>query len=856
MGIVKIALLTSAALCMGAVSTQANAQEPPKTYNLPEQDLASALRFVARDSDYQLVADAKSLKGTRAPSLAGAYTVEEAVAALLAPSGLTAEIRDRTITLRGREGPSREEVTGATDIQLSVTGSRIRGAKPTSPVISASREKITELGHTDLGSFTRSIPQNYNGGQNPGVISSFQTGSENTTGSSTLNLRGLGADATLTLLNGHRVAYDAVSQGIDISVIPLGAVDRLEVVADGASALYGSDAVGGVANIILRRDFDGIETSARIGGATEGGAFQQQYSAVTGRRWNSGGFMVAGDFTKTTDIKASQRSYTQSVNPELTILPSNRQVSAVLAGHQSLGDAVDLEIDGHYSRRKADFSIPYTAAPLIQAGLNAYLDIESYSISPSVTFHLPIAWDVTARATRAVSESGITVDIFSRGQISGINDVRYLNDLWSAEFSAEGPLFALPGGDARLAVGAGLRSNSLRASIYRTTATAVLRLVDYTERQDVTFGYGELLLPLVSAVNDVPLVHSLQLTGAVRYERYDEIGDVATPKLGISYQPIADITLKGAWGKSFKAPTLSQLNTVAQGIIMSPGFYRPAPPTGRNVLMLTGGSQSLEPEKATTLTLTAELKPSAIPGLRLEASYFNVRYRNRVISPIADNTQAFRPEYADLVLLNPSLEQVLAATAGLPLGIQNQTGDSYDLGNLDAIIYAQLQNAARQRIKGLDATVAYSFSRGNNAFNLDGNVSYLESDQQLSAAQPVFEQAGTIFRPPHWRGRASANWQRGAVTTTLGYNYIGGTKDQRTATTYKVKAFHTVDATIGWKPEGSGFLSGWSFLLAGQNLANAKPSLIRESSSASPNYDATNYSAIGRVVSLTVSKAW
>lgn len=100
MGIVRIALLSSAALCMGTISSQANAQEALKTYNLPEQDLASALRNVARGSDYQLVADAKSLKGARAPSLAGAYTVEEAVAALLAPSGLTAEVRDRTITLR------------------------------------------------------------------------------------------------------------------------------------------------------------------------------------------------------------------------------------------------------------------------------------------------------------------------------------------------------------------------------------------------------------------------------------------------------------------------------------------------------------------------------------------------------------------------------------------------------------------------------------------------------------------------------------------------------------------------------------------------------------------------------------
>lgn len=857
MGIVKIALLTSAALCLGAVSTHANAQETPKSYNLPEQDLASALRFVARDSDYQLVADAKSLKGARAPSLAGAYTVEEAVAALLAPSGLTAEIRDRTITLRGRDAPSREEVTGAAEVQISVIGSRIRGAKPTSPVISASREKIAELGHSDLGSFARSIPQNYNGGQNPGVVSGSQNGSENATSSSALNLRGLGPDATLTLLNGHRVAYDAASQGIDISAIPLAAVDRIEVVADGASALYGSDAVGGVANIILRRDFDGLETSVRIGGATEGGAFQQQYTAVTGRRWNGGGFMIAGDFNKATGISAGQRSYTRgAVNPELTILPPSRQWSAVLAGHQAVGDVMEFSLDAHYNRHKSSFSLPNGSGTNIQSGATARPDVKSWSVSPSLTFHLPADWDVTARATRAISDSGIEVEAFSSGSRLFVNDVRYKNDLWSAEFSAEGPLFTLPGGDARAALGGGLRSNGLRALVQRTTATAFLTIQNYRDSQTATFAYGELFLPLVGGDSAMPLIHSLQITGAVRYERYERIGSLATPKLGLSYQPIPDLTLKGTWGKSFKAPTLSQINVAPQATLYAPTRYLPAPPTNENVLQISGGRKPLEPEKATTLTLSAELRPTAIPGLRLEASFFDVNYKNRVTNPIASSSQAFRTEYADLLILNPTLEQVLAATSNLLLPVQNMSGTAYDPANVAAIIYTGYQNVARQHIKGVDASIAYVFSSGSNQFNIEANASYLESDQQLSAGQPVFEQAGNIFRPPHWRGTANASWKRGAATLAVGYNYLGGTNDNRATTIYKVKAFHSVDATIGWKPEGSGIWSGWSFLLASQNLLNRKPSLIRTTSVALPNYDATNYPAIGRTLSLTLSKAW
>ncbi|WP_069338855.1 STN domain-containing protein [Sphingobium yanoikuyae] len=188
----------------GGGFSDATAQETSKTYDLPEQDLAAALRSVAHSSDYQLVADPKSLKGARVPSLAGAYTVEEAVTALLAPSGLTAEIRDRTITLRVRDAPSREEVTGATDVLFSVTGTRIKGAKISSPVIEVTQSEMRLAGQNDLGEVVRSMPQSFGGGQNPGVTGgTVGLTNQNLTGGSSANPRGLGADATLTTGSGN-----------------------------------------------------------------------------------------------------------------------------------------------------------------------------------------------------------------------------------------------------------------------------------------------------------------------------------------------------------------------------------------------------------------------------------------------------------------------------------------------------------------------------------------------------------------------------------------------------------------------------------------------------------------------------
>ena len=137
---------------------------------------------------------------------------------------------------------------------IVVTGSRLRGAAIASPVVRIGQEDIRDSGQAGLGDVVRRIPQSFGGGQNPGIGMNVPDASGvDVGGGSSINLRGLGSDATLTLLNGRRLAYTAVRQSVDVSGIPVSAVDRIEVVPDGASAIYGSDAVAGVANIILRR---------------------------------------------------------------------------------------------------------------------------------------------------------------------------------------------------------------------------------------------------------------------------------------------------------------------------------------------------------------------------------------------------------------------------------------------------------------------------------------------------------------------------------------------------------------------------------------------------------------------------
>ena len=182
--------------------------------------------------------------------------------------------------------------------EILVTGSRIRGVSAGgSNVIAIDQAKIEETPVNSTADLLRRVPQIMTLGANPNG-GTAQNGAANVTRGSGINLRGLGNTATLLLHDGKRFPPQGTqAQMTDPSVIPTIAVDRVEVVADGASAIYGSDAVAGVVNLLLRKDFDGFEVRARAGFAGEGDYKEQNISAIYGRRWNTGWAMIAGEYS-------------------------------------------------------------------------------------------------------------------------------------------------------------------------------------------------------------------------------------------------------------------------------------------------------------------------------------------------------------------------------------------------------------------------------------------------------------------------------------------------------------------------------------------------------------------------------
>ncbi len=191
--------------------------------------------------------------------------------------------------------------------EIIVTGSRVRGVAPVgSTVISMDRTDIEASGSITIDKMIKEIPQVFDLGVSENSRGQAG-GSGNIVYGNTVNLRGIGSYATLVLVDGHRVVNN--SRSTDPSVIPSLGVERIEVVADGASAIYGSDAVAGVVNLVPRRTLDGAEAFAR-GGLSDDGAFDEYaVGAAVGKVFDRGQFMLAFEHVERSNLSGDDRDF-------------------------------------------------------------------------------------------------------------------------------------------------------------------------------------------------------------------------------------------------------------------------------------------------------------------------------------------------------------------------------------------------------------------------------------------------------------------------------------------------------------------------------------------------------------------
>ncbi|WP_444996900.1 TonB-dependent receptor plug domain-containing protein [Aliikangiella sp. IMCC44359] len=206
-----------------------------------------------------------------------------------------------------------KEEQASSEKKVLVTGSRIKKVdiNELSPILSISREDIDKQGYATVKDVIAGLAQNTGGT----IDNSFTFGF--TPGASSVNLRGVGFGHTLVLIDGRRLPMYPIGIGgalnfVDLSAIPMAFVERIDVLTDGASAIYGSDAVSGVINIITRKDIEGISMSYRFGDTSEGGYESHRYNLMTGARNGDTQLDLIFDIWSQKALWATQRDYAAS----------------------------------------------------------------------------------------------------------------------------------------------------------------------------------------------------------------------------------------------------------------------------------------------------------------------------------------------------------------------------------------------------------------------------------------------------------------------------------------------------------------------------------------------------------------
>ncbi len=305
----------SIAFCLLALGASASAAEPAvKTFDLPAGPAAETLKQFAAQAQREIVFSPQAVGTITTKAVKGELTAAAALDAMLADTGLIASQDQKTGAFAVRKGddpngqraaqtynsdrPENRESQEDTPVVLedyAVTGSRIRtliGEQTMQPLLTLDRKAIQRTGAANLGDVFRAIPQITSSTNGMGINASFP----NPLASDyavTANLRGFQGSSTLILVDGRRVTKGSqvtINDRYDIGGIPLSSVDRIEVMLDGASAIYGADAVAGVINIITRKDYNGTEVQINYDNMLETDASIQSYSlthSVSRANWNA-----------------------------------------------------------------------------------------------------------------------------------------------------------------------------------------------------------------------------------------------------------------------------------------------------------------------------------------------------------------------------------------------------------------------------------------------------------------------------------------------------------------------------------------------------------------------------------------
>jgi outer membrane receptor protein involved in Fe transport len=854
-------------LLAGAVATSlivpiaapAYAQTTARNYSIPAQDLGDALRQFGAQSGRDIVFDPALTAGKKSKPVAGAIDADRALQIMLEGSGLSYTTTSTGFAVRSAVGnvaadansaSSQGEGTAGRD-EIVVVGTNIRGKAPAgSPLSTYTREDIDRTGAVTVEQFLQRLPENTASTRSDlGVAPGSGSSAENGTFGSAADLHGLGPGATLTLVNGHRLAPGGNDgQFADISAIPLAIIENVQVLSDGASAIYGSDAVAGVVNFNLRDNYSGAETT--VGGSTmtrSGGGGQVQISQLVGTNWTGGHFLGAYEYYAQNPLETRDRDFVPSGFDSLgQLLPRQRRHNGFVAAAQRFGD-VKVSIDGLYSSRRfaGDFGSLLTGVPSVLTGRN-----EQYV--GNLAFNVPLFsdWSFDIVGTHAASNSHSSQLLFG----SFLQERRARARLSEADAKLTGSVLELPGGDVRLAMGGGLR---------RETFGELALTAGGIGKRTVSSAFAELYLPIIGLGNRSRLLERLALSLAGRYDHYSDFGSAFSPKGGVSWAVREGLSFRGSYGRSFKAPALSQLSNATQVLFTFP-LLDPASPTGISPTLLRfgTGNPDLKAERSRAWTVGADIERQGISGFSGSISYFSIRYQGRIAGPNVPggftNLFNFTDQFAPYIELAPDLAEVEAAFEA-----PNFVGDFAGGGPsaIVAIFNSVPANAARDISRGLDFRLSHLWDTGTARWTaFVSGTAYLKANRKATPATPELPLAGVLSSPSKLRLIGGIQFGSRHFGSGISLNYVKSYRNPNFSPPTRIDHWLTFDFNASYTtPDGAPLaLRGLTISANVQNLFDEDPPRVTyplEFGTVS-GYDPINANPYGRIVSARLLKRW
>lgn len=764
--------------------------------------------------------------------------------------------------------------------EIVVTGTHIRGVDAPAPTIVIDRNEIQQAGHSTIQAVLDSLPQQFSD-LAPGGRYATEGGSNlsisNNDRASSANLRGLGAESTLTLIDGMRQAGSVDGRVVDLSNVPLSMIERVEVVTGGRSAIYGSDAVGGVVNLIPRRDVERAESEVYFGSADAGGE-RLSVSQLVGDRAERGGYVVGYEYSRDWAFDLADAGLLSSEPAPLGVQQLGLQIQAptqkhsgFFSGHYSPNDRLELHGLAMYTYER----FQSTERQYWEGASNESLGwmfhpTRQFGASAGALLSLTRAWGLSVRASTSTADvrnrdSTYTDDGFE--PYSSVLLTRNKANTASLSAVVNGGI-DLPSGTSQVALGAEVRNEQFRGNQILDGAS----FSEHDRDRDVASAFVELNLPLLGS-GDLVARDVLALSLAGRYDDYSDFGHTFNPQYRLAWRPAPGVRLHGGYSKSFRAPALVELSDRTFAQLRS--LDDPRSSTGRSpALIVRLDNPNLGPEQAENWDFTLEIEPEAISGLSVSLSYFEVNYRDRIAVPAASSSDQLmalvnEDRYGHLIDRDPDPEavQALVQHARTSVGFRNHTGVPFDPETQriwevfpDLVVFDDRNNnIAEDRVRGMDLLLKHGRDTMGGHISYGLNATYtLEHTRRTTRNSAPAALLNQVGKPVDLRVRASVGWTRSTLGVYAYLNYVDGYDNPYSEPPGRIDSWTTADLTVqfdGTDLSRSSFLSGYRLALSVQNVLDEDPPEY-SNSLFGVRYDSTNANPFGRYLSLRVAKTW